>query len=252
MTLPVQLTWLLPILAAPFVGSFVALLAHRLPRGEPVVFGRSACRSCGTTLSARDLFPLLSWLANRGRCRHCQAPVSARYPLIELAALGIAVWAVMVLDDWAILVGSLLGWALLALALIDWREKILPDAITLPLVAAGLVAAWYLPNLDLAAHAVGAAVGLTLFLAVAAIFRRIRGYDGLGGGDAKLFAAAGAWVGWQGLPSVLLISSVAALAVVFVMVVTGKRPTAQKEIAFGAYLCFGFWIVWLYGPIAVV
>lgn len=251
MTIPAELAWLLPVTAAPFVGSFVGLVAHRLPRDEPILFGRSACPSCHSQLSARDLVPLLSWLAARGRCRHCDAPLSARYPLTELAALVIAVWAASVLGGWSILVGCLLGWALLTLALVDLREKMLPDIITLPLIAAGLIAALSLEQLDPVAHAVGAAVGLTLFLIVAATFRRLRGYEGLGGGDAKLFAAAGAWLGWQGLPSVLLIASVVALAVVVVMMAAGRRGIAREEIAFGPYLCFGFWIVWLYGPIAV-
>ena len=251
MTLPAEFTWLLPVLAAPFVGSFVGLVAHRLPRAEPVIFGRSACTSCHTQLTARDLVPLLSWLAARGRCRHCNAPLSARYPLTELAALVIALWAASVLGGWSVLIGCLLGWALLTLTLIDLREKMLPDMITLPLIAIGLAATLFLEPLDPLAHAIGAAAGLALFLAVGAIFRRLRGYDGLGGGDAKLFAAAGAWVGWMGLPSVLLIATVVALAVVLVKMLTRRRNIAREEIAFGPYLCFGFWIVWLYGPLAV-
>ncbi len=251
MTIPAEFTWLLPVAAAPFVGSFVGLVAHRLPRAEPILFGRSACPSCHTQLTARDLVPFLSWLAARGRCRHCDAPLSARYPLTELAALIVAVWAASVLSGWSILVGCLLGWALLTLALVDLREKMLPDIITLPLIGAGLVAALTLAQLDPLAHLIGAAAGLTVFLAVATIYRRLRGYEGLGGGDAKLFAAAGAWLGWQGLPSVLLIASVTALAAVVVMIVAGRRGIAREEIAFGPYLCFGFWIVWLYGPLAI-
>ena len=251
MNLPVELTWLIPVLAAPFVGSFVGLVAHRLPRAEPIVFGRSACTSCHTQLFARDLVPLISWLVSRGRCRHCDVPLSTRYPLTELAALVVALWAAIVLSGWPIVIGCLLGWALLTLSLIDLREKMLPDKITLPLIAIGLAAALILEPLDPLAHVIGATGGLTLFLVVGATFRRLRGYDGLGGGDAKLFAAAGAWVGWPGLPSVLLIASVAALAVVLVIMVAGRRNFAREEIAFGPYLCFGFWIVWLYGPLAV-
>ena len=252
MTLPVELTWLLPVVAAPFIGSFIGLVAHRLPRAEPIVFGRSVCTSCHTPLSARDLVPLVSWLAARGRCRHCDVTLSARYPLTELAALGVAVWAASVLSGWSIVIGCLLGWALLTLSLIDLREKMLPDAITLPLIAIGLAATLVLEPLNPLTHVIGAAGGLTLFLVVGGTFRRLRGYDGLGGGDAKLFAAAGAWVGWPGLPSVLLIASVGALAVVLGIMVVGRRNFAREEIAFGPYLCFGFWIVWLYGPLAIV
>lgn len=252
MPLSSELTWLLPIVAAPFVGSFVGLVAERLPRAEPVLFGRSVCRSCRRQLSPRDLVPLLSWLATRGRCRHCDTPLGLRYPLTELAALAIALWAATTLDGWSVLTGCMLGWTLLTLALADWREKVLPDALTLPLIGAGLAAALVLPQLDPIAHALGAAAGLTLFLAISATFRRLRGYEGLGGGDAKLFAAAGAWVGWQGLASVLLIASVAALAVVIIMISAGKRDIGREEIAFGPYLCFGFWFVWLYGPVAII
>ncbi|NNE84898.1 MAG: prepilin peptidase [Alphaproteobacteria bacterium] len=253
MSLPAEFSWFLPVLAAPFIGSFIGLVAHRLPHAEPIVFDRSVCTSCHKTLSARDLVPLISWLATRGRCRHCDAPVSARYPLTELAALIVAIWAVSVLSGiWSILIGCLLGWALLTLTLVDLREKMLPDAITLPLIAIGLAAALILEPLDPLAHLIGAILGLTLFLAVGATFRRIKGYDGLGGGDAKLFAAAGAWVGWAGLPSVLLIASVTALAVVLVIMVVGRRNISQEEIAFGPYLCFGFWIVWLYGPLVII
>ena len=180
MTLPAEFTWRIPLLAAPFVGSFVGLVAHRLSRAEPIVFGRSACPSCQATLTARDLIPLFSWLAARGRCRHCDTSLSARYPLTELAALVIAIWAVSALSGWSILVGCLLGWALLTLALVDLREKMLPDAITLPFIAIGLAAALVLEPLVPLDHAIGAASGLTIFLAVGATFRRLRGYDGLG------------------------------------------------------------------------
>ena len=251
MSLPAEFFWLLPVIAAPFIGSFISLVAHRLPRGEPIVIGRSACPSCQTKLGARDLVPLVSWLASRGRCRHCDAPISSRYPLVELAALLIAGWSASVLDSWSIAVGCLLGWSLLTLALIDLRDKLLPDAITLPLIAVGLVAALVLEPLDPAAHLIGALAGLISFFLVAVIFRTLRGYEGLGGGDAKLFAAAGAWVGWVGLPSVLLIGAATALVVVAIGMAAGRRDIAREEIAFGPYLCFGFWLVWLYGPLTL-
>jgi len=195
--------------------------------------------------------PLASWLASGGRCRYCATPLGRRYPLTELAALVIAAWAAIVLDGWMVLVGCALGWTLLALALIDWREQILPDSLTLPLLAGGLGAAWTLVRLDFIDHAIGAVAGLTLFWAVAAIFRRVRGYDGLGGGDAKLFAASGAWLGWMGLPSVLVIASGAALVGVGVLKLAGKSNLSRTEIAFGPYLCIGFWLVWLYGPLTI-
>jgi len=250
MPLPAELMWLFPLAAAPFVGSFVGLVAERLPRQQPIVLARSACPACHTTLAPRDLVPLFSWLAARGRCRHCAAPLSLRYPLTELAALAIAGWAASVASGWAILIGCLLGWTLLALALIDARDKILPDALTLPLLAAGLLATLALDGAAIGDHAIGAIAGLTLFWAVGATFRRLRGYDGLGGGDAKLFAAAGAWLGWVALPSVLLIAAASGLAGALVMRLAGRGGRRGDEVAFGPYLCVGFWLVWLYGPLA--
>jgi len=197
----------LAVLAAPFVGSFLALLVVRVPEGEGVALGRSICRSCRHPLGVRDLVPVVSWLWARGRCRHCRAPVSAFYPGVELAALGIALWAAAVTPGWLFWASCGLGWTLLALALIDWRSLVLPDALTLPLLAAGLAVAWLIEPAKLAPHLLGAASGFALFAAIGWLYARLRGRDGLGPGDAKLLAAAGGWVSWSGLPSVALLAA---------------------------------------------
>ena len=110
--------WLAPVAAAPFVGSFLGVIAERLPAGRPVLIARSACPACDHRLGARDLVPVLSWLFNRGRCRHCGAALGLFYPGIELAALVLALWAAAVVSGWLLWASCALGWVLLALAVI--------------------------------------------------------------------------------------------------------------------------------------
>ncbi len=238
-----------PVAAAPFVGSFLGTLAQRLPAGDPVVLARSRCGHCGHRLAALDLVPLASWLAAGRRCRYCGRPISVFYPAVELAACGVALWASIALSGDRLWLGCALGWALLALALIDFRDYLLPDALTLPLVALGLVAAALDEPAALAAHALAAVAGFALFRLIAVAYRRLRGRDGLGEGDAKLLAAAGAWVSWQGLPDVVLIGAASSLALALVLGasrVGGLR--AEDRLPFGPGLCLGLWLVWLYAP----
>ena len=245
---PAAAFWWWPVAAAPFVGSFIALLAVRLPLGEGVGWGRSRCRSCGAVLRPLDLVPLLSWLWTSGRCRHCAAPVSAFYPAVELGALAVALWAALALPGAALWASCALGWGLLALALIDLRHLWLPDRITLPLIALGLVVAANDEPASLPAHAIGAAAGFAAFAAIAAAYRRLRRREGLGLGDAKLMALAGAWVSWEGLASVVLIAALASLAGLLAM--RRHEPLrADSVLPLGPGLCLGLWLVWLYGPL---
>lgn len=243
---------LLLVVGAPAVGSFLCVVADRLPAGRPIVGGRSACEHCGHRLGFRDLVPVLSWLASRGRCRMCGASIGFRYPAIELAATGIAVWSLMVLPGWLAGAGAVLGWTLLTLAIIDWRHLVLPDRLTLPLVVAGLAVAWAIEPTKLVDHGAGALIGYVVIVAIAAAYRHWRKREGIGMGDAKLFAAAGAWVGWQGLSSVLLASAAAGLAVALIEARLTRRLAADRERPFGPYIAGALWLTWLYGPIAVL
>lgn len=242
------ISWLWPVLAAPFIGSFMGVLVTRLPSSEPVVWGRSACDSCGHRLGALDLVPIASWLALRGRCRYCDAAIAWLYPAIELGAIGIALWAASVADGWLLWATCALGWTLLALALVDWRDSILPDALTLPLLVLGLGMTYLSDPSRLPDSAIGAAAGFLFFVAIGWLYRRLRGREGMGLGDAKLLAAAGAWVAWDGLPSVVLVATALGLAAALVMALRGRRITGDLSLAFGPALCAGLWIVWLYGP----
>jgi leader peptidase (prepilin peptidase)/N-methyltransferase len=237
------------LIAAPFIGSFLGTLVLRLPEGRPVLAGRSACPACGTRLGPRDLVPLLSWAILRGRCRQCGTLVPAFYPAIELAALGVAIWAATVVGGVALLASCLLGWGLLALALIDRRHFLLPDALTLPLLATGLGATALLDPPSLPAHAIGAAGGYLAFAGIAALYRQVRRRDGLGLGDAKLLAAGGAWLGWSALPSVVLLAALLGILEVLAARLGGGAPlAATRPIAFGTWLAAAIWLVWLYGP----
>ncbi len=240
---------LLLIIMAPCVGSFLGLVIQRLPAERQVIRGRSACDHCGATLAVRDLVPLASWILSRGRCRHCGARLGIFYPAIELAALGVALWSLAVLPGWLTWAGSALGWTLLALAVIDARHMILPNALSLPLIPAGLLLSWAVDPAKLPGHALGAAAGFLTILVLSAAYRRLRGREGIGLGDAKLLAAAGAWVSWQGLPSVLLLAAASGLAGALARGLSGDGIKPTKAFAFGPYLAAGFWLVWLYGPI---
>ncbi len=244
-----DLARLAPLLAAPVVGSWLGVLIRRLPRGAPVALARSRCEACGTVLGPLELVPLLSWLWLRGRCRHCRATIDRFHVAIELAATGVAAWAVWVAGDdtlraW---LGCGLGWTLLALAWIDLEWFILPDALTLPLLLGGLAATWLAEPDALADAALGAALGWLVFAAVAAGYRALRGRDGLGGGDAKLLAAAGAWLGWQALPEVMLLAALAALGVVGTVRLARGQTSNGGKLAFGPWLALATWLVWLYG-----
>ena len=239
------------LLVAPFIGSFLGLVVERLPEGGSVVLGRSACRHCGEPLGARDLVPLLSWLSRRGRCGCGKISLGAFYPGIELAALAVAAWAAVVISGWLLWPSLALGWTLLALAVIDLRHHLLPDLLTLPLLPAGLAVAWLIEPGHLVDHGIGAVAGLIGFVLVAWLYRLARRREGLGLGDAKLLAAGGAWLGWQALPSVVLIAAASALAVALAGALAGAKLAATTRVAFGPYLALGIWLVWLYGPLAV-
>ncbi len=241
--------WLWPVLASPFIGSFLGVLVARLPEGRPVVGGRSGCDHCGHPLGPLDLVPIVSWLALRGHCRHCGAKIGALPLVIELGAVLVALWVASVSDGLALWAGCVLGWVLLALAAIDFRDGILPDILTLPLIALGLAATYFLAPWQMLDSAIGAAAGFAIFASVRWLYRRLRGREGLGLGDAKLLAASGAWVTWTGLPSVVLIAAAAGLGLALVMHLRGERLTFSQRLAFGPALCLGTWLVWLYGPI---
>jgi leader peptidase (prepilin peptidase)/N-methyltransferase len=237
------------------IGSFVAAVTVRMPRDEDIVFTRSHCMSCEAPLKAWHLVPVVSWLVQRGRCAMCGAAVSPRYLLIECGAAAIGVWAGLsgAGAGWVMVAATaVLGWQLLLIALIDAENFWLPDELTLPLIATGLIAAAVIAQGWPVASLIGAAFGFGFLWGLAALYRQIRKRDGLGGGDPILFAGAGAWVGWIGLPTVLLWACAAGFSVVLTLVITRRSVSGADRLPFGTLLAIGVWLTWLYGPLGVI
>jgi len=246
-------SWIWAVLLAPIIGSFLGVVVMRHDAPAQMLFGRSACGACDKRLGAADLAPILSWLFLRGKCRSCGTAIGLFYPAIEIAALAVALWSAMVFSGLALWASCVLGWVLLALAVTDLKYFRLPDFLTWPLVLAGLLAAALLDSesaiQSVAMHALGATMGYVFVRLLRFAYRAVRGREGMGLGDAKLLAAAGAWVSWQGLPSVLVIASLSALAVVLLW--RGPKIDPAQRIPFGVFLSLGLWITWLYGPLSV-
>lgn len=207
--------------------------------------GRSRCDDCGAALGAAELVPLLSFLAQRGRCRRCGAAIDPIHPAVELAGALIGAFAFAVHDGAAGPVGALLGWWLLAIALIDLRHHWLPDALTLPLIVAGLAAAWVPVGPLLADRAIGAAAGFSVLAAIGLAYRMLRGREGLGGGDPKLLAALGAWLGWQLLPLVLVGAGLVGIAALLLKRLRGEAVAATDRLPLGSLMVLPAWPIWL-------
>lgn len=236
--------WFL-LLIAPFIGSFLGVLIRRLPRGEPVGMDRSRCEACHHVLSPSELIPLFSYVLQHGRCRACGTKIDPFHPAIELAATVIAALALAVTGaDNPMLWGDvLLGWALLALSWIDFETFRLPDVLTLPLLLSGLAEDILTSDgAPLESRVAGALAGWALLSLVSALYKALRGRAGLGGGDAKLFAAGGAWLGIGALPVVLLGASVCGLIFALVLVARGRHLHARMMLPFGPCLALSLWI----------
>ncbi|HVY66040.1 MAG TPA: A24 family peptidase [Gammaproteobacteria bacterium] len=267
------------------IGSFVNVVAYRIPimlerawraqadelKSQPftppphvtedgrfdLMWPPSACPGCGTPIAARHNVPVLGFLWLRGRCAKCGYRISPRYPVVEAAAavLGIVV-AYVFGATWQTLAALGLTWTLLALTLIDLDHKLLPDSMTLPLLWAGLLlnaaplggAPLFAASLQSAV--IGAAAGYLSLWTVYQLFKLVTGKEGMGYGDFKLLGAIGAWLGWQMLPLVILLSAVVGSVVGILMIVFGGR-SSQTAIPFGPYLAAAGWIALLWGPALV-
>jgi leader peptidase (prepilin peptidase)/N-methyltransferase len=234
------------ILVAPFIGSWLGVLARRWPRGQETVWARSACEHCAATLGPAELVPIVSFAVLRGRCRHCNAPIGWFHPAIELASVAVAAAAVFADGGgWLCCADAALGWTLLLAAWIDAQTQRLPDAITLPLVLAGLaVTALWDPG-ALYNHAAAAALGYIGFRLLDEAYLMIRHRHGLGAGDAKLLAAAGAWVGLAALPNVILLGGVLGLVTALAFRLRAGVFIADQPIPFGPALALAFFCLQL-------
>ena len=253
------------------VGSFLNVVIHRLPRmmesewraqcaeleGLPardderfnLVVPRSRCPACGTPIRARDNIPVLSWLLLKGRCAHCAARISPRYPIVEALTAGLSALVAWKFGfGWTALAVAVFTWILVALTFIDADTTLLPDDLTMPLLWLGLVAnlSGLVPGVTLRDAVVGAVAGYAVLWAIYWAFKLITGKEGMGYGDFKLLAALGAWMGWQGLLPVLLLSSIVG-AVVGLILIALKRRGRDIPIPFGPYLATAGFTVMLFG-----
>lgn len=252
------------------VGSFLNVVILRLPRrmewawkrdsreilGEPelydppppgIVVERSHCPHCGHQLSWYENIPVASWLALRGKCRSCKAPISIQYPAIELLTMLLFVACVWRFGfGWQGFGALVLTGFLVALSGIDIRTQLLPDSLTLPLMWLGLIAS--LDNLYMPAKPalLGAIVGYVSLWSVWWLFKQATGKDGMGHGDFKLLAALGAWCGLSGLLPIILISAVAGAIIGAIQLWVQGRDRATP-IPFGPYLAIAGWITFMWG-----
>lgn len=268
------LPWLylsLIFLFSLMIGSFLNVVIHRLPimlerdwqaeyrsyfdndteTAPPAPYNlmvpRSSCPHCDHPITALENIPLLSWLWLKGRCRACQAPISARYPLVELlTALLSVVVAATLAPGWSTLAALVLTWTLVALTFIDLDKMLLPDQLTLPLLWGGLLCNLLGGFVSLQDAVIGAMAGYLVLWSLYWAFKLLTGKEGMGYGDFKLLAALGAWLGWQALPIVLLLSSLVG-AIIGIGLIALRKHQQANPIPFGPYLAIAGWAALLWG-----
>ncbi|MGI2261412.1 prepilin peptidase [Shewanella sp. GXUN23E] len=207
----------------------------------------SACPKCGTKIKPWQNIPIFGWLMLRGKCGNCQTQISARYPIVEaLTGTMVAFLAWHFGPDSRFLLSSLLTFVLIALTFIDLDEMLLPDQLTLPLLWLGLIANLFGVFTDLQSALIGAVAGYLSLWSVFWLFKLLTGKEGMGYGDFKLMAVFGAWLGWQFLPVIILMSSLVG-AVVGVFMILARRLTKDKPIPFGPYIAAAGWLTLIYG-----
>ncbi|MDP2573791.1 A24 family peptidase [Vibrio penaeicida] len=267
--------WLFPLMAAVFglvIGSFLNVVIYRLPRMmenewrqecadsfpeyniEPptekltLSVPRSTCQKCSTQIRIRDNVPVISWLLLRGKCHACGTSISARYPLIELLTAGLS-FAVANHFGFSYFSIALLffTFVLIAATFIDFDTLLLPDQLTLPLMWAGIALSLFeISPVSLTDAVIGAMAGYLCLWSVYYLFKLLTGKEGMGFGDFKLLAALGAWLGWQSLPIIILMSSL--VGVVFgVIQLRLQKKGIEQAFPFGPYLAIAGWVTLLFG-----
>jgi len=252
------------------VGSFLNVVIHRLPvrlglvtpshldgphadsalaSHDPpgLVQPASHCPQCETPLNWRENIPLVSFIIQKGRCRHCNARISWRYPAVELLSALISMVVIIVLgNQWLTVPALLFSWALIVLAFIDIEHYLLPDAITLPLLWLGLLVNCFAGFTTPQAAIIGAGVGYLGLWLVYHIFRWITSREGFGYGDFKMLAAIGAWLGWALLPLVICIAAIVG-AITGGLMMLISRSGRGRVLPFGPFLAGAAWLVLLFG-----
>lgn len=251
------------------IGSFLNVVIHRLPKmmeldwkhhcsdllGEPplnqekfdLVSPRSQCPHCGHLITALENIPVLSFLLQKGRCKGCGTKISARYPAVELLTATCSAYVAWHYGfSWEAAAALILTWTLIPLIFIDLDHQLLPDSITLPILWLGLLASLLPIFTDMRSSIIGAVAGYLSLWSVYQLFKITTGKEGMGYGDFKLLAMLGAWLGWQALPVIILMSSFVGAVVGIGLIVT-KRHERANPIPFGPYLAVAGWITMLWG-----
>ena len=236
---------LLGVILGLIIGSFLATLIVRWPEGKSVMTGRSHCDSCGTTLGAADLIPIVSFLVRRGNCRKCGAKIDSDHLAIELVSGLIGGLALFVEPNLGGLFGAIFGWLLLTLAALDAKHHWLPDRLTFLLAIGGLVAALFVGQPDIQARLLGGISGFLALFLIGWTYKRLRGVDGLGGGDPKLLGAIGCWLGWAALPIVILVAATVGLLSVFIRLLRGQAVAADSALPLGIFMAIAAFPIWL-------
>jgi leader peptidase (prepilin peptidase)/N-methyltransferase len=267
---------LLAVVAGIFglmIGSFLNVVIHRVPKmmqresdnyvahesGKPLphtdrynlLVPRSACPHCGHQITAMENIPVISWLFLRGKCSQCKAPISARYPMVELVTALVSALLIWRFGTGVAGLATLVfAWMLIAMTMIDADTQLLPDDLTLPLLWLGLLVNLNGTFVPLEEAVIGAAAGYLTLWGVYWLFKLATGKEGMGYGDFKLLAALGAWLGWKMLPVIILLSSVVG-ALVGIALIVFARHGRDKPIPFGPYLAAAGMLALLYGkPLA--
>ena len=228
------------------VGSFLNVVAHRLPRDESLAFPGSRCPACGAAIRAWDNVPLLSWIFLGGRCRACRGRISVRYPALELANAVLWLLVFRVAPAWCdFLTGAFLCSAGLALLVIDADFQILPDAITLPGIAVGLALSFGSLRRTPLEAVLGAALGAGGLYLLAFTYEKIAGQEGMGLGDVKMLGMVGALLGPTGVVVTLMAASLSG-SVVGIALMVARRADAKMKLPFGVFLAVGAIGAWFF------
>jgi leader peptidase (prepilin peptidase)/N-methyltransferase len=227
--------------------------AAHVPEKYNLIVPRSACPHCGAPITALQNIPVVSYLVLGGKCAKCRARISPRYPIVELVTAllsALVAWKFGV--TWFTAAALVLTWVLLALTFIDFDTQLLPDNMTLPLLWLGILVSLAATNsatglpVDLRSSVLGAVAGYLSLWSVYHLFKLLTGKEGMGYGDFKLFAALGAWLGWQMLPLVILLSAFTG-AVVGIVLIVARGRDKNIPIPFGPYLAAAGWIALMWG-----
>ncbi len=233
----IKLIFVLP--AGLCIGSFLNVIIYRLPLEKSVISPASACPNCGVSIRWYDNIPILGYLILRGKCRHCQSRISLRYPLVELVT-GLLALAISLRYgvSWACLFYFIFVAALIAIIFIDFEHQIIPDVITYPGIVVGFISSLVLPNITYSDSLIGIILGGGILYLIALGYLMLARREGMGGGDIKLLAMIGAFLGWQALPFTILSSAFLGSVVGIVAMHKAGKDT-KMAIPFGPFLSVG-------------